>query len=66
MLSNVLLPHPDGPMMETTSPGWIEKLMSRAANTSADLPRAANLFSTPINSIAGMTEAVVDSIILFH
>jgi hypothetical protein len=53
-------------MMETTSPGWIEKLMSRAANTSADLPRAANLFSTPINSIAGMTEAVVDSIILFH
>ena len=53
MLSRVLLPQPDGPMIDTTSPGAIEKLTSCAASTSLDLPRAAKRFSTPMNSIAG-------------
>ena len=37
MLSKVLLPQPDGPMMDTTSPGAMEKLTSRAASTSLRL-----------------------------
>ena len=53
MLSSVLLPQPEGPISETTSPGCMDKLTWRAAKTSAALPRAAKRLSTPRNSMAG-------------
>jgi hypothetical protein len=52
MLSKVLLPQPDGPMMETTSPVATEKVTSLAASTSDDVPCLPKRLSTPINSIA--------------
>jgi hypothetical protein len=52
--------------MDTTSPLAMAKWISRAANTSADFPRAANRFSTPMNSIAGILDSGVILMFLFH
>jgi hypothetical protein len=54
MLSRVLLPQPDGPMMDTTSPGCTAKLTSVTANTSPERPRAAKRLATPLKAMAGV------------
>ena len=60
MLSNVLLPHPEGPMMETTSPLWMRVLMFCTAVTFPALEEKR--LSTLTNSMAG-TETGVDGVI---
>jgi hypothetical protein len=52
MFSKVLLPQPEGPMMDTTSPRRTAKFTSRAASTSPALPGRPKRLSTPMNSMA--------------
>ncbi|MNJ66594.1 hypothetical protein D3C77_626840 [compost metagenome] len=52
MLRMVLLPQPDGPMIDTTSPRRILKFTSRMAKGASDLPLAGKHLPTLRNSIS--------------